>query len=349
MKFKIGAAVATLAFTSVSHSAEIFVREARGNLTRRQVAEVTSLVKNAVQNMSEHTLVRSASQADYTLQPSVIQRGDELVLRVEKQKNGEILAMSEETINSINASRDRAMAVTETALTDVPYGRAYATDDDGADYGTMSAQTMSAEDSASTGAIDVSDSNTPRSRQDNSSTYQTTGVDSTARSPGADASVGELTSASPRMMNPDRIGQVQLGVGPSFGINMKDDALMYDLMAAYAVDFNENVVGKVFGDFNFSTGSSSTRFINLGVAGEYYPSRELLTFGKPYVGANLGYGFTRDGRGNSGDGLSAGLGAGFKFQAAELNWDVAANYTLLLEQVADSTPQVFGIRVALGF
>jgi hypothetical protein len=130
---------------------------------------------------------------------------------------------------------------------------------------------------------------------------------------------------------------------------MKDDSWMYDLLAAYAVDFNDNVVGKVFGDFNLATGSSVTRFINLGLAGEYYPSRELLTFGKPYVAADLGYAFTRDGLGRSGDGISAGLGAGFKFQAAELNWDVAANYTLLLQEVADETPSVFGVRVALGF
>ena len=261
--------------------------------------------------------------------------------------------MSEETINSVNASNSRAMAVTETALSDVNYGRAYATDDDGAQEGTMSAQSRPAADSDEQGAIDVSNSRSSRpierAREDYSSTYQSTGVDSTARSPGADASVGELTAASPRMLDPNRIGQVQLGVGPSFGINMKDDALMYDLMAAYAVDFNENFVGKVFGDFNIATGSSQTRFINLGLAGEYYPSRELLTFGKPYIGGDLGYGFARDGRGNTGDGFSAGLTSGFKFQAAELNWDVAANYTLLLAQVADATPQVFGIRVALGF
>jgi hypothetical protein len=336
MTFKIGALIAILAFTSGARAADIFVREARGNLTRRQATEVTTLVKNAVRNMSEHTLVRSPSEADFTLQPSVVQRGDELVLRVEKQRNGEILAMSEETINSVNASSSRAMAVTETALSDVNYGRAYATDDDGARDGTSSAQSVSASDAdGEQGAIDVSSSRKATA--------------AAAPRVSGDQSVGELTAASPRMLDPDRIGQIQLGVGPSFGINMKDDALMYDLMAAYAVDFNENFVGKLFGDFNFATGSSQTRFINLGLAGEFYPSRELLTFGKPYIGADLGYAFTRDGLGNTGDGASAGLTTGFKFQASQLNWDIAANYTVLLERVADATPQVFGIRVALGF
>ena len=356
MVFKFGASLAILAFTTGAFASEIFVKEARGNLTQKQRAEITGLVKNAVRGMSEHALVGSANSADFVLQPSVITRGDELVLRVEKQKGNEIVAMSEESISSVNASKDRAMAVTETALSDVNYGRSYRTDDDGA---TESAMTSGADDSAtdtpseastesSQGAVDVTRKEVGR-KADNASTYQTTGVDSTAKSPGADASVGELTSASPRMTDPDRIGQVQIGVGPSFGINMKDDSLMYDLNIAYGASLNENFAGKVFGDFNFAAGSSTSRFINLGLAGEYYPSRELLTFGKPYVGANLGYSFVRDGLNRTGDGLAGGLAAGFKFQASQLNWDVAANYTILFNQIADETPNVFGVRVALGF
>lgn len=345
MKFAIGLVTAALSIASTVHASEIYVRNARGKLTRQQVADVTGLVKNAVKGMSEHTLVRSAAEADFTLQPSVITRGDELVLRVEKERNGEILSMSEEGISSVNASRNRAVSVTETALSDSSFGPADANtaNDDSGKNGTSSAMTSSRADSANDSANDTS----------NDSAVQTSGEipsqATTAKSSGADASVGELTSASPRMLNPDRIGQIQLGVGTSFGINMKDDSLMYDLMAGYAVDFTENFVGKVFGDFNLATGSSATRFINLGLAGEYYPTKELLTFGKPYLAADLGYAFTRDGFSRTGDGLAAGVGAGFKFQAAEMNWDVAANYSLLLSQVADETPSVFGVRVALGF
>jgi hypothetical protein len=359
MKFMIGLMATVLGFTSSAFASDIFVRDARGNLTSRQVADVTGLVKNAVRSMSEHTLVRSANKADFILQPSVVQRGDDLVLRVEKQRNGEILSMSEERISSVNASKSRAMAVTETVLADSSYGAAYATDDDGKN-GTSSATSSSASDidrvsdqdvaPNASGAVDVTSPASSRSeRSVNSSASQSTGVSPTARSSGPDASVGELTAASPRMLNPDRFGQVQLGVGPSFAINMKEDSLMYDLMAAYAVDFSENFVGKVFGDFNLATGSSVTRFINLGLAGEYYPTRELLTFGKPYLAADLGYAFTRDALNRNGEGLAAGVGAGFKFQAAEMNWDIAAHYTALLERVADENPSVFGVRVALGF
>ncbi len=352
MKLTLGLLAASLTITSSGFASDIFVREARGQLTRRQVTEVTSLVRDAVRKMPEHTLVRRDRDADFILQPSVIQRGDELVLRVEKQKRGEILSMSEETINSVSSSRDRALAVTETALQDSSYGTiANASDDNG----TASATTSSVDDSASnlepsSGPLNVGRTQTVRTQtQSNTSTYQTTSPDSTARSGGADASVGELTAASPRMMNPDRAGQIQLGVGPSFAINMKEDSLMYDLIAAYALDFNDNFVGKIFGDFNLGTGSSTTRFINLGVAGEYFPTRELLTFGKPYLGADLGFAFARDALGRTGDNLAGGLAAGFKFQAADINWDVNAHYDLLLAQVADETPSVFGIRVALGF
>jgi hypothetical protein len=384
MKFAIGLMTAALTFASSSYASQIYVRHARGHLTRSQASEVTGLVKDAVRNMSEHTLVPSAAGADFVLQPSVINRGDEMILRVEKEKNGEIISMSEETIKSINASKSRAVSITETVLADSKYS-SDVTNHDATELsqsineprGTVSAMTSGPGESSgespsessseisnnttnirpndSSGAIDVSRESssraatTPSGRTESSATYQTTGIDSTAKSPGADASVGELTSASPRMLNPDRIGQIQLGVGTSFGINMKDDSLMYDLMAAYAADFNENFVGKVFGDFNLATGSSTTHFINLGLAGEYYPTRELLTFGKPYLAADLGYAFTRDGLGRTGDGLATGLGAGFKFQAAQMNWDVAANYSILLSQVEDETPSVFGVRVALGF
>ena len=339
----LGLFAAAFTLSSSAFASVIFVKEARGQLTRAQRVEVTSLIQNSVRKMPEHTLVRNQGQADYVLQPSVVKRGDELILRVEKIRNGELLSMSEETINTVNASRTRAMAVVETALQDSNYGKAYGTDDDGSTSSAMSESASEQDVRSNNNIVEVAPA------RDNASTYQTTGTDSTARSPGADASVGELTSASPRMKSEDRAGQVQLGVGPSFAINMKDDALMYDLLAAYAIDFNDNVVGKIFGDFNLGTGSSTTRFINLGVAAEYYPTRELLTFGKPYLGADLGFAFARDALNRTGDAPAAGLAAGFKFQAAQMNWDVNAHYDLLLTQIADETPSVFGLRVALGF
>lgn len=334
MKFAFGLFAVTLTLVSTAFSSEIFVREARGHLNRKQVADVTSLVKNAVRNMSEYTLVSNPSQAQFTLQPSVVQRGNSMVLRVEKIRHGELMSMSEEKINGMNPSRDRAMQVTETALQSNMYGRTSEIDDSRT---TRSATSQSYDDSmAQSRPIEVQSSR-PSARP-------------LTRGAGADASVGELTSASPRMISPDRAGQVQLGVGPSFAINMQNDNVMYDLLADYALDFSDNLVGKVFGDFNLATGSSNARFINLGLGADYFPTRDLLTFGKAYIGADLGFAFARDAMSRTADNVAAGLGAGFKFQAAEMNWDVNAHYTLLLAQIADEhTPSVFGVRVAMGF
>ena len=308
MKRELGVLAAVIAFASNVLASDIFVRQARGRLNRKQANEITSLVKAAVGRMSEHRLVRSLADADFSLQPSVVQRGDELLLRVEKLKNGEILAMSEESLSSITASSSRAMAVTETALSDVNYGQPYATDNDGprdeAQDGTRSAQSIPA---------------------------------------------GELAAASPGWRARDTKSQVQLGVGPSFALNMRDNDLMYDLMAAYAIDFDDAFNAKVFSDINLGAGDAETHFINLGVAGAYSPALGLLTFGKPYFGGDVGYAFTRDGSGHTGDGASAGLTTGFKFMATDLNWDVAANYTMLLARIADATPQVVSVRVALAF
>ncbi len=367
----LGLLAASFAFTSSAFAADVFVQQARGSdLSRRQVAEVTSLVKSAVRSMPEHQLVTRPNAADFVLQPTVLARGDEMVLRIEKIKNGEVLAMSEETINSYDASRARAMAVTETALQDDGYG-----DEMDEDDGTMSATSQSADDadsydttesssdryaadtSESQGAIEMNGS---RSRS-NLTDDQTVGrrpaatsatADNTSYTPSAGAgspSVGELTAPSPRLMNPDRAGQIQVGLGPSFGIGMDNDNVMYDILIGYAVDFTDNFVGKAFGDLNFGTGSEASRFLNFGVAGEFYPSRELLTFGKPYLGADVGYAFARDTESNQASNLALGAAAGFKFQAAELNWDVNAHYTILLDDVAGDTPSVFAVRLALGF
>lgn len=338
----LGLIAATLALSSTAMAADVFVKQTRGSdLSRQQVAEITGLVRNAVTSMPEHQLVNSQKDADFVLQPSVLARGDEMILRIEKVKGTEVLAMSEEKINSFDSSRNRAVAVTETALQDDGYSD-YSMDDNG----TSSAVSSSASDSdlySDTGAVEVGRQSTGTS----TGTSANTGY--TPSSGGGSPSVGELTAASPRLANPDRAGQIQLGVGPSFGIGMNNNNVMYDVLVAYAVDLSDNFVAKGFGDLNFGTGSEASRFMNFGIAGEWYPTRELLTFGKPYLGADIGYAFTRNVDNLQSNNLALGAGAGFKFQAAELNWDVNAHYTILMDDIAGDTPSVFGVRLALGF
>lgn len=369
-----GFVAASLAFTSSAMAADVFVQQTRGSdLSRSQVAEVTGLVRGAVKSMPEHQLVDRAGAADFVLQPTVLARGDEMVLRIEKIKDGEVLAMSEERINSFDASRSRAVAVTETALQDDGYG-------DADEEGTLSATSQSADeaDSYAADSSDTSEVSNSSESSDSEGAIDATNMRSNSytdsspnrevgRAPAAAAaadntsyapansnangtpSVGELTAASPRLQDPNRAGQIQLGVGTSFGIGLENDNVMYNVLLGYAVDFSDNFVAKAFGDLNFGTGSEASRFLNFGVAGEFYPSRELLTFGKPYLGADIGYAFARDSDSNQADNVALGAGAGFKFQAAQLNWDVNAHYTILLDDVAGDTPSVFAVRVALGF
>lgn len=329
-----GFLAASLVFSSVvttqALAADVFVKQARGSdLSRQQVAEITGLVRNAVTSMPEHQLVNSQTDADFVLQPSVLARGDEMILRIEKMKGSEVLAMSEEKINSFDSSRNRAIAVTETALQDDGY-----TDYSMDDGGTSSAASSSASDSE---------------LYSNNESLNGAQTGYTPSAGGGSPSVGELTAASPRLANPDRAGQIQLGVGPSFGIGMSNNNVMYDVLIAYAVDLSDNFVAKGFGDLNFGTGSEASRFMNFGIAGEWYPTRELLTFGKPYLGADVGYAFTRNTFNQQSDNLALGAAAGFKFQAADLNWDVNAHYTVLMDDIDGATPSVLGVRLALGF
>lgn len=308
MKSSIGLFAAALAFVSSAHAADIFVRPARGtDLTRAQQTEVTGLVSKAVHSMPEHNLVANEGDADFVLQPSIVMRGDQQLLRIEKQKDGQVIAMSEEPINSVNASNDRAMAVTETALQDDAYVREnnFGGNDEG---GTQSATTTSASEASN-----------------------------------------EVTAPSPVIADRDFPGYFQLGVGPSFGLGMDSDAVMTDVMASYNYKFSEAIIAKGFGDFNLGTGSESARFINIGAGAEFYPSQSIVTFGKPYVGADVGYAFTRNNANETEDGIAVGAGAGFKFATAALNMDVNLHYSLLTEQIGSTNPSVFGIRLAVNF
>ncbi|MEK7358246.1 MAG: hypothetical protein AAB250_17500 [Bdellovibrionota bacterium] len=124
---------------------------------------------------------------------------------------------------------------------------------------------------------------------------------------------------------------------------------MTNITASYNYRFDENVVAKGLVDFALGSGSDSARFINVGIGGEFYPTQTLITFGKPYVGADVGYAFARDNDDNTENGIAVGVGTGFKFAAAELNMDVNLHYSLLTTQIESTNPSVFGARLAVNF
>jgi hypothetical protein len=131
---------------------------------------------------------------------------------------------------------------------------------------------------------------------------------------------------------------------------MNSDQLMYNINAAYDMDFNQMVTGKVFGDFNLPTGSDTSRFINLGLGAEVYANDYTIAKGLPYLTGDLGYAFTqRNVTEEQTDGLALGAGAGFKFQASQTNLDVNLHYSILTAQVQGNNPSVFGVRLAVNF
>ena len=96
---------------------DIFVRPVRGVARdATQLANVTDLVKSAVQALPEHTLATSESSAELVLQPRIIDREGNETLRLESYKNGTLLSSSEETLSSIETGRQGAYTLTQHVL-----------------------------------------------------------------------------------------------------------------------------------------------------------------------------------------------------------------------------------------
>ena len=340
MRSTILTIAASFAFVTTAHAADIFVRPARGlEITQAQQAEVTDLVKRAVRNMPEHHLVENENAAEFALQPSIVVRNDRQLLRVEKVKNGEILAMSEEAINSVNASNDRAMAVTETALQAEPTAAdalspARSSDDE------MAMNDLRGERGALGQHASTSRPYAP-ARERDSVSGTTTSMD--------DAQSNEVRGPSPILSRHDYPGYFQLGVGPAFGAGLDTNGVMTDVLAAYDYDLNFQTALRGGLDMSFAQASDTAHFIEALVGADFYQGQNLTTFGKPYIGADLGYAFARDNQSRNADGIAVGAGAGFKFAASQLNMDVNLHYSLLTAQLQNTNPSVFGIKLAVNF
>lgn len=96
---------------------DIFVREAHGvGLTQTQCEEITRLVETAVRQIPDQKLVSSESLADFVLEPSITTRDGRLALRVDKIRNGEIVASGIEPLPHAKLNSRHAHAATENAL-----------------------------------------------------------------------------------------------------------------------------------------------------------------------------------------------------------------------------------------
>jgi hypothetical protein len=331
--------------------------------------------------MPEHHLVASEAEADFTLQPSLVSRNGDQVIRVDKMKEGQLLASSEREMMSINADRALAIAATEDALSKDTYVTAdnlvpdtSTADDFGSDpslrdaNGSVSGATgddmVSTEDMNQQGVANsdqpasqlqergsespaVSSTESQMENRDNPEVVG--GAAAGAATGAAVAGGGESRAASPRPQVLDRPYYWQAGLGPAFPIGLNTDNIMYNVNGAFNYNYSESLTAKAFGDLNFSGGANSAQFTTLGVGAEIYPLQNITNMGRPYITGDVGYSFTRDANNNSQDAPQIGGGAGFKFNAKALAWDINLHYSILTSQINGNTPQVFAVRGSVNF
>lgn len=301
-------------------SADVYVRDAEGqNLSESEIQRVTDSVKQAVTSLPEHSLSGSEDQADFVLAPSIVNRGDQMVLRVEKQQDGNIVSVSEEIISSVDESADQAGQL---------------------------AQTTAEEDSFMSGDMsDMESDRGPASAADEPAAD----TDMMSEPSAQQATGGETRARSPRIARGDNVGYFTIGAGPGFAVGLDTDNLMYNVLGQYSVEFNPTLTGKVFGDFYFGSGTDNSNFINLGVGADYYPGVRQVAGARPYITGDVGFGTTRNEAENTENALSLGAGGGFRFIAERMTIDTSLHYTILTAELDDDTPQVLALRVALNF
>lgn len=160
---------------------------------------------------------------------------------------------------------------------------------------------------------------------------------------------GSVRAPSPKILDPNRQGYFQLGIGPAYGAGMQTDSLMYDINASYNFNVSDHWTLKAIGDISLASGSVSSRFFNFGVGGEFYfPDVTLLT-ASPYLGADVGIGFARNAIEQTATGAALGVAAGVRFQAANVNYDINAHFEQLTAEAGDSAPSVVALRGAVTF
>ena len=162
--------------------------------------------------------------------------------------------------------------------------------------------------------------------------------------------VAVLRGPSPKVLDPNRRGYFQLGVGPAYGAGLQSDSLMYNIVGSYNFNLSDSWTAKAISDISLATGSVSSSIYNFAVGGEYYMNDfELIGGATPYLAADVGLAFARNAIEQTTNGAALGAGAGFKFQASQMNFDINAHYEQLTAQAGDAAPAIFALRGSVMF
>lgn len=332
MRRALGLFVALVTLGQMSWAADVFVRDTKGSeLSKDKANQITNSVKQAVQNTDEHSLASSEDVADFVLQPSLVSRQDQEILRIEKIQDGDTISMIEEALPSANMN-ESANTLAQAALQDesMPSRGVASTE----------AESQRAEQEQQASRAQSQERERDIASEEEAATSQQSGM----------ATGGESRAAAGAHLPPgERGGYFTVGVGPSFAVGLESDSVMYNVIGAYNMDFNRRLTGKIIADLNFGSGTDSSRFTSIGVGANIYPYMEQVAGGRPYVGGSLSFGSVQNDAGNTEEGVAIGAGAGFQFSTQELNLDANLQYTLLTSEIDDDIPSVLGVRLAVNF
>ena len=330
-------------------AADVYVMKADGTnaeVSHEQLQQITDSVKQAVRTSPENYLVQAESEADFIIEPFIVNQGNgQLALRIEKVKDGEVMAVSQDTFNwkakdqldaVVSELTNRAVSVNSYVAGTRP---SYP-----ANSPNLSARTHSNE--STSGASSPYDNSANATPPTTSSSAGTAVADNTMGS--GTAAGGAIIGSSPNIER-NKFGYYGLGLGPSFSSGLANDHAMYDVIASYNHSFNDIVTGKIIGDFNIGSDTDTARFIDLGVGADAFLTALSYGAGRPYITGDVGYAFARDNFGNTNDNIAVGAGAGFKFLASQLNYDINLHYQVLTGKIAGTNPSLLGLRAAVNF
>ena len=124
---------------------------------------------------------------------------------------------------------------------------------------------------------------------------------------------------------------------------------MLYLSVGYNIDYGPQLTGKTLVDMNLGTGSDTSRFIDVAVGANYFPTEIQLSQVKPYVGGDAGVGFVRTSDARSADSLAVAGSLGFQMLTNQTNIDVSLRYELLAQQIEGNNPQIFGLKIGMNY
>lgn len=331
------AAILVLFLSKAAGAADYFVRDgiAESGVALEEAKAAAELVRNAVAARAGDRLFDDESRAQFILQPRLLKLGDSWVLTVEKLAGSQIVFAAQSKVPAIDQLDRAARSATMTVMGEAEANR-----------GIRIVQVAPAPVApvATTSATSISATSAPVTAPPPAPIAVAPAAE--PETPTMGRSVGRTVDVLPAGR---KMSYWSIGAGPFLGRWMNTDNVMYDFAFGHNWDINPRATVKLTAETDFSSGNENARFLNLSVGANYYlpPSMENA----PYVSTDMGYGYARSGKGNTAEGFSLGIGAGYQFfRTTETTMDLLLRYAIVFdEMVGGGNPSVTGLRLAVNF